>query len=76
MGDDEHPRAELALAAVEARQVAHDLEEHLACEILRLARAPGAQVAEHDGDEIPVDVGPGPLGARSGRGEDHGELCA
>ena len=52
--------------ALEARQVAHDLDERLAGDVLGVRRAPRAQEPEHAGGERGVDLAPCPLLARSG----------
>jgi hypothetical protein len=65
--DREHPGAKLTLVAVEAVQIADDLEEDLSGQIFRVAGALCAQVTEHRRSEILVDAAPRPFGARSGR---------
>src|SRR5262245_42550075 len=69
-GDREHPRPELALAPLEAAQVAHDLEKDLAGHILGIAGAAGANVAEDGRRQVLVDAGPGPISAGPGRLKD------
>src|SRR4051794_4016228 len=66
VGDGEHPGAEGALVAAEARQPAHDLQEDLAGQVLGLGRAVRAQVAGDARRQGRVDALPRPIGPRAG----------
>jgi predicted DNA-binding protein (MmcQ/YjbR family) len=67
VGDRERPGFEVALAAVEAREVADDLEHDLAEQVVGVARPLRAEVAEQRGRELGVDGAPGSLLAGPGR---------
>src|SRR5829696_8969230 len=67
MGDREHPGAKPALVSLEAGDVAGDLEEHLAEDVLRVRRGVRAQVAENHGGEPVVEFLPGCLAPLPGR---------
>ena len=76
MGDREGPGAELGFVAVEAREVADDLEHHLAEQVVRVVGAAGAQVAEQGGGELGVEGPPGRVVAGTGPPKDRREVVA
>lgn len=73
MRDREAPGPEGPLIPGEARQVAYELEEDLAGQILRFGRSPGAEVAKHRWGEVSVDLGPSPVRTRPCRVQNAGE---
>ena len=74
--DHQSPRAELRLSSGKAGKVAGDLEEDLAGQVLRLAGAPAAQVAEHEWSEVAIQRRPCPLGPGPGGREHLGEALS
>jgi len=74
MGDRERPGAELELAAVEAREITHDLEQHLTEHVLRLVRPLRAKVAKQRWRELGVEGRPCPLLPGAGHPKDRREV--
>ena len=74
MGDRERPGAELELAAIEAREIPHDLEQHLTEHVLRLVRPLCAKVAKQRWRELGVERPPRPLLPGPGRQQDRREV--
>src|SRR4051795_4513269 len=73
VGDGEDPGAEATLLTFEPGDVARDLKEGLAEDILRIGSTVGAQVSEDDRGEIVVELLPGGLAPLPGRLQERGE---
>ena len=76
MGDRERPGAEVGFVAIEAREVADDLEHHLAEQVVGLIGAASAQVAEQGGGELGVQGPPGRVIAATSPPKDRREVVA
>src|SRR5205807_5111778 len=76
MRDGQNPRPEFSLFPPEGGEVAGNLEEHLAGQVLGLAGAPAPQVPEHEWSNVTVQGRPRPLGSTQGGLEHLGEALA
>ncbi|MEO5574947.1 MAG: hypothetical protein ABIR67_02420 [Gaiellaceae bacterium] len=72
----EHPGPKVPPATLEAAEVPHEVQEHLAGQVLRLARSTGMEVTENRRCKIAIDVGSRPISAGQGRGQNLREVVS